>query len=95
MKISWDGSSQKINKISKSNGINAYNKVIGNNNIRQGKDQVVLSKTAQDFSQVMNALRNVPDIREDKVNEVLQRMESGKYNVNGKEIMDKLMPDSE
>lgn len=45
------------------------------------KDELTLSGPARDFSIVMKALREVPDIREDKVESLLKRIESGEYTV--------------
>ena len=35
----------------------------------------------------------MPDIREDKVNDIKDRMEKGLYNVEGKDIVEKMLSD--
>lgn len=45
---------------------------------------------AKDFATVSKALRGVSDMRQDKVNEFTDLYNSGNYNVNGKQIVDKL-----
>ena len=38
----------------------------------------------------MNALKNVPDVRTDRVNELTAKLESGEYKVSGDDIMNKI-----
>jgi negative regulator of flagellin synthesis FlgM len=54
-------------------------------------DAVSISNQAKDYQTVMKALRDVPDIRKDKVDELRDKYESGKLNVSGNEIIDKLV----
>jgi negative regulator of flagellin synthesis FlgM len=55
------------------------------------KDELTISGAAKDFNVVMKALRQVPDIREDRVNEILQKMENGNYSVSSSDIADKMI----
>jgi len=55
------------------------------------KDVLSISGEAKDFQTVMKALKNVPDIRMDKVKEISEKYESGTYNVDSKDIADKVM----
>ncbi len=55
------------------------------------KDELTISGAAKDFNVVMKALRQVPDIREDRVNEVLQKMENGNYSVSSGDIAGKMV----
>lgn len=57
----------------------------------QKKDEVALSKTAKDFQTVHKLLSTTPDIREDKVNEIKEKMKSGSYNVSAAEVADKIL----
>lgn len=93
MKISWNGGSPKIQKLNRSRGLKNYGKV--NSDSIKGKDELSISNKAKDFSLVMKALKNVSDVREDKIRDISQKIESGTYNVTGKEIMDKLMSNFE
>lgn len=55
------------------------------------KDEFSISGTAKDFTSVMNALRNVPDIRQDKVDEIAQRIERGQYSVKATDVAGKIV----
>ncbi|HEX3027935.1 MAG TPA: flagellar biosynthesis anti-sigma factor FlgM [Clostridia bacterium] len=55
------------------------------------KDVISISNQAKDFQTVMKAARDVPDIRTDIVNDLSAKYESGKYDVNGNEIADKVL----
>jgi len=50
------------------------------------KDVLSISNEAKDFQTVYKALRDVPDIREAKVGGILDSMESGSYNVTGRDV---------
>lgn len=55
------------------------------------KDVLSLSNNAKDFQSVLKALKDVPDVRNDKVNELAAKVDSGSYDVEGKDIVDKIM----
>lgn len=55
------------------------------------KDQVALSETAKDFQNIYKMLAEVPDIRQDKVQAIKEQMQSGTYDVNAKEVAEKLV----
>lgn len=55
------------------------------------RDELSISGTAKDYSVVMKALLQVPDVRQDKVNEISQRIESGNYSVNSTDIAEKIV----
>ncbi|EAX46821.1 anti-sigma-28 factor, FlgM [Thermosinus carboxydivorans Nor1] len=57
----------------------------------QRTDEVVLSAQAQEFSQILQALKNMPEVREDKVKELADRIATGNYHVDAKEIADKML----
>ena len=57
----------------------------------QRQDEVVLSAQAQEFSQILQALKNMPEVREDKVKELADRIAAGNYHVDAKEIADKML----
>ena len=50
-----------------------------------------VSSKGQDYQIAKNALAQVPDVREDKVAEYREAMESGSYNVSSQEIADALV----
>ncbi len=55
------------------------------------KDELTLSVAAKDFGAVLKAVRQVPDIREDKVQAVAQKIEEGQYSVPSREISSKIV----
>ena len=77
------------------NTTNIYNKKnIDNKKTQPQKkqnDSFVVSDKARDFQTVLKAVSNSPDIREDKVNDIMKRMEEGSYNVSTEDIVNKLL----
>lgn len=57
----------------------------------QKKDEVILSSQAQEFSQVLQTVRNLPAVREDKVKELAEKVASGTYKVDSKDIADQMI----
>jgi negative regulator of flagellin synthesis FlgM len=83
---------QKLQKIYNKN-INAYNKT--DSTIANRKDEVSISPEARELQIAMKALRDVDDIRKDRVEELEKRYQSGTYNVSGAEIVDAVIKSSE
>lgn len=54
------------------------------------KDVVSISNDAKDYQTVSKALKDVPDIRQNKVDEFTEIYQSGGYDISGKEIIEKL-----
>ena len=61
------------------------------NKISPAKDDVKISNVGKDFAVAMNALKDVPDIRMDRVNEISAKIERGEYNVSGQDIASKIL----
>lgn len=57
----------------------------------QKKDEVALSGTAKDFQAIYKLLNTTPDIRQDKVDEIKEKISSGNYNVKAAEVADKIL----
>ncbi|NLU52790.1 MAG: flagellar biosynthesis anti-sigma factor FlgM [Clostridiaceae bacterium] len=55
------------------------------------KDELTISTIANDFNVALKALRQVPDVREDKVNEILKKMERGQYKVTSEDVAKKIL----
>ena len=66
-------------------------KVENVNTISPAKDDVKISNVGKDFTIAMNALKDVPDIRMDRVNELSAKIERGEYNVSGEDIASKIL----
>lgn len=82
----------RIPDVSKIAGIYDQHKNVG----RVGKTEAVaakkdirsISSQAKDFQTVYKALKDVPDIRQPRVDELSLKYESGGYDVDGKDIME-------
>jgi len=57
----------------------------------RGSDSVSLSERAKGISEAGRVMKNSPDIREDKVAEIKNRIDSGNYDVSGEEIAAKIL----
>jgi negative regulator of flagellin synthesis FlgM len=55
------------------------------------KDELSISGTAKDFSVAMKAMRQIPDVRQEKINEIIQKMERGDYSVKASEVAEKII----
>lgn len=75
------GEQSKVNKTSKTEKSSPAMK----------KDEVILSSQAQATSQIYQGIYNVPDVREDKVKELSERIAAGKYHVDAKDIAEKML----
>ena len=52
----------------------------------QKKDELTLSNQAQSFQDMLKKLQNESEVRQDKVAEFTQKIESGTYNVSAENI---------
>ncbi|MEG6585004.1 flagellar biosynthesis anti-sigma factor FlgM [Dendrosporobacter sp. 1207_IL3150] len=55
------------------------------------KDEVILSSQAQEFGQILQNIKNSSDVREDKVKELTERINSGNYNIDAKDVAEKMI----
>ena len=58
------------------------------------EDKIEISESSKDFQVAMNALKKLPDIREDKVNELKEEISKGTYKPSPQDIAKKMMSDS-
>jgi negative regulator of flagellin synthesis FlgM len=58
------------------------------------EEKVDLSTKAKDIQQAKNALTKLPDVREEKVQEIKTQVDKGTYNVNAGKIADKMVNES-
>ena len=73
--------SQKISKSYNANAIGAASTL----------DKVSFSNVGKDMQIAKNALKDVPDVREDKVNELKASIANGTYQVSPESFADKLV----
>ncbi|SHH20028.1 flagellar biosynthesis anti-sigma factor FlgM [Tepidibacter thalassicus] len=79
MKINNINNIQKVMKAYKTNKTEKINK------FSLKEDKIEISQRGKDFQFALEALKNTPDIREDKVNEIKSQIDKGTYKVdNGK-----------
>lgn len=55
------------------------------------KDQLMLSAAGRDSQIAKQAVTNAPDIREELVNPIKERINNGTYDVSAEEFADKLL----
>lgn len=55
------------------------------------KDELQISRAAQDYQIAKNAVSEAPDVREDKIAEFKEALASGTYNVSSQEIAEKMV----
>ncbi len=76
------------------NTTNFYNKSVKNDKKieknQNKKDTFVVSDKARDFQTVLKAVSASSDIREEKVNEIMKKIEEKSYNVSAEDIAEKL-----
>lgn len=66
---------------------------VGNlNRAESVKDNIKISETGKDFAVAQKALKNVPDVRQDRIDAVRAKIEKGELNeVKGEDIADKIL----
>lgn len=57
----------------------------------QATDKVELSAASRDIQKIQEVLKNTPDVRAEKVQELKSKIESGQYKVDGREIANKMI----
>ena len=58
------------------------------------EEKVSLSSAARDIQQAEKAIEKLPDVREEKVRELQDQIETGKYDVSGEKIAGKMISES-
>lgn len=86
MKI-W-GELPKVNEVYKSSKVNMGEPV---SKVKSKKDVISISTVGKEYQVALKALKDIPDIRADKVYNIKEQYASGSYNVKGNEIADKLV----
>lgn len=57
----------------------------------KGLDQVILSSGVQEFGQVLQRAVAMSDVRPERVKELSKKIQSGTYQVDSKEVADKMV----
>ena len=58
------------------------------------KEKIELSSDVKDFNQIKKVLDNIPEVREDKVQQLKKQINEGTYNVSGEKIAEKMVSES-
>ena len=58
------------------------------------EEKVNLSTTAKDVQALQNAISNLPDVREDKVQALRDQIEKGSYKVDAEKVAEKMVGES-
>lgn len=86
MKI-W-GEMPKVNEVYKTKKVNMSEQV---SKVKSKKDVISISNIGKDYQVALKAVKDIPDIRADKVDEIKEQYNSGRYNVNGQDIADRIV----
>ncbi|MBP2636915.1 MAG: flagellar biosynthesis anti-sigma factor FlgM [Firmicutes bacterium] len=57
----------------------------------QKPDEVILSTQAQEVSQYLRAIKNMSEVRDERVNELAEQIASGEYKVDSRELADRII----
>ncbi len=79
------------NRVSKIYEAQNISKVKNVKEVTAKQDEVEISKVGRDISVAREAVNKTPDIRLDKVNNIIERMGSGAYNIDAKEVANKIV----
>lgn len=58
---------------------------------KMGKDKVSFSEVGKDIQFAAKLAKEVPDVRQDKIEAIKERIKSGTYNVDAKEVSEKIV----
>lgn len=83
----------RVNKVD--NILQLYNKSIGNKKVKQEKaskssDDIKISERAMDFQFALQKIKNVEEVRVDKVENIKKQIQTGTYEIDGRKIADKI-----
>lgn len=83
------------NSINVQNVIKGYNKNIGKvkktEKTEMKRDQIEISQSSKDFQVAMDAFKKLPDVRQDKVDDIKSEIEKGTYKPSTEDIIKKMM----
>ncbi|MEA1976187.1 MAG: flagellar biosynthesis anti-sigma factor FlgM [Bacillota bacterium] len=79
-----------VNKIMKQyqNNVSKTNEV---GKVGFKKDKLEISSGAKEFQIAMDAVKKLPDVRQDKVDEIKEKISKGKYNPSAKDVAKKML----
>lgn len=66
-------------------------KIEKSSTVASKSDAISISNSGRDFQTVMRALKDVKDVRQDLVDDLSEKYESGNYNVESTSISDSIL----
>lgn len=89
----WVGDCMRIDAFNKISQVYNANKPKNTSRAKSESfsDKLELSRTGMGYHAAKQVVQRTPDIREDKLAEIKQRMEAGSYNISLNEVADKLV----
>ncbi len=87
-----DGYVRQINKDKTKSA--AVSEDQNSNRTSSSGDSVALSSEAKIMRKAIKVLETLPDVREEKVAEIRERIAKGTYQVDGKEVAEKMIKES-
>lgn len=73
------------------NGQRRLNNIDGVRGVASKKDVVSISDKAKDYQAAIKTLKDVPDVRLDRVKELAEKYGAGTYDINGSDIAEKII----
>lgn len=86
-------SNPNISRVMNSYGVKPE-KVEKADSVKGASDKIEISEAAKDFQVAMKAFKELPEIREAKVAALKEQIDSGQYNVSGKEVADRILAEA-
>lgn len=83
-----------VNQIYKANKVDPKKAIAETAATPMKKDQVEISKEAMDFQSVLKSvklLNNLPEVREDVINPIKEKLEKDTYSVDSKSVAEKML----
>ncbi len=79
-----------VNKIMRKyqNNVSRTNEV-GKTQFKQ--DKLEISSSAKEFQLAMNAVKKLPDVRQNKVDDIKEKINKGQYNPSTKDVAKKML----
>lgn len=90
MKI-FNNNNNNIDKIMQAYRKQEVNKGHSKTNKVSKNDELSLSSTARDYQFALNVIKNVPDIRQEKVDAIKEQIRTGTYVINADKIVEKIL----
>ncbi|MBI4378350.1 MAG: flagellar biosynthesis anti-sigma factor FlgM [Nitrospinae bacterium] len=82
----------KLKEIKDKGGGKGKNVIVKETKV-EGGESVILSERVKDIQKAKEIAKNTPDVRTERVAELKEQIEKGKYHINSKDIAEKMLKD--